>query len=226
MLSHWPGLCSNRCQWFEVIWTWWWSECFIFTTVPLQPVRDTPLDQLLYITAFWWNAGFSDPDVAHEKDRAGWRCVCAVFVFHVFNGRHLLCVQGKTSDCEYWEEHGRSFVDLSVCGGGYTHSFLLQSHRFDVRTDCFPPGAERQQFPSLQCGVKHEHQESGLLITDDFTHTCSYMKTHRLIQARTYASTEWEVSLLFLQVWCMLYSTPFFISWSFYHLKPCSWTWL
>lgn len=42
MLSQWPGVCSHRVQWFEVIWTLWrWSKCFVFATVPLQLLRDS-----------------------------------------------------------------------------------------------------------------------------------------------------------------------------------------
>lgn len=120
MLSRWPGVCSHRVQWFEVIWTqWWWSKCLIFLPQSLSSWSKTlcRINQSTAACLFQWiYNGFSDPQhVGHEQDWAGWRCVCVYFSWFG------LCFMGCmlfVNVCLCEEKEWGTSLWLSVCGGG------------------------------------------------------------------------------------------------------------
>lgn len=128
MLSHWPGVCSHRVQWFKVIWTQWrWSKCLIFATVPLQLVQDSLWHQPVYSCMFILT-GPSDPETWAGQS---WMemCLCLfLMVWLVFYGLHAFC------ECEEkeWGVCGCLWVEVGVC-------FLFHFFRLSapVRSSCY-----------------------------------------------------------------------------------------
>lgn len=140
MLSRWPGVCSHRVHWFEVIWTqWrWW---FFFATVPLQLVQDSKPVYMLRVQ--WPGNMFYMSRTELDRD---------VFICHglacVFYGLHAFCeCVRKRSEVSLWQ---RWVLFVFVCCP-CPESFLLQSDHHAVNGIIFIPGAERQHFPFLHC---------------------------------------------------------------------------
>lgn len=168
MLSRWPGVCSHRVQWSEVIWTQWLVFNFHHSPSPAGPrlsVGSTSLRLDVYSSGM--TGSVTRKHVGPEQDRAGWRCVCVYF------SRFGLCFVG----CMLFV-NVRKKSEIPLCGCGCCgfvffwqcpKSFLLQSDHHAVKRFVFYLEQKDICRPAPTAVTNRV-----LTIIDDFTHVFTH----------------------------------------------------